>query len=97
LASSSPIRPTGTTTFQNQPLTPAPTTVILVDTAGTARTLSPLAASVVGSIGGGGFGGGGYSEEENTSKIVQTKPKKHFFPWILIAAGVFMIVKQPLK
>lgn len=56
------------------------------------------ATTSLGGGGGGGFGGGGGmpSGEEDKKDAVAPK-KKHIFPWLLIATGVFMIVKQPLK
>lgn len=57
----------------------------------------PLVSPVL-PLSGGGFGGGmGSSSGAETKELVTTKKKSNLFPWLLLATGVFLIVKQPLK
>lgn len=72
------------------PIKPGPTIVIPVVTAPTGE-----APKSGGGFGGGG--GGGIMESDQKSGTLPQKKKSNFFPWLLIATGIYMIVKQPLK
>lgn len=54
-----------------------------------------VSAPLAGGFGGGFGGGGGYAEED--SRMAEVKKKSNLFPWLLIAAGIYIIVKNPIK
>lgn len=87
------------TTFQpatNTTIADRPIRTTLPD-GSTVTITSPAGVSQSAPIFGGGFGGGSSDSSESTNNVVETKKKNTLFPWLLLATGVFLIVKQPLK
>lgn len=82
----------------NQPVpTTATGTTPVIQIIGTPKLeyKTPNGVTVSTPLGGGFGGGGGYAEEEN--KSVQGSKKSIILPLILIAAGIYFIVKKPIK
>lgn len=90
-----------TTTLSTAPAVPVPTINAvpliqnIIQPVVPGITSRELTTPVITASGGGGGGFGMPSEEEKP--VAAPVKKKTVFPWLLIAAGIYMIVEKPLK